>query len=66
MTEKERLPFEEALKRLQFIVEQMEDDQLDLEKSISLYEEGVLLSKQCASYLDDVKLRIEKVNQSDS
>lgn len=63
MAEKERLQFEDALKRLQYIVEQMEDDNLDLEKSISLYEEGVLLSKQCASYLEDVKLRIEKVNQ---
>lgn len=63
MAEKERLQFEDALKRLQYIVEQMEDDNLDLEKSITLYEEGVLLSKQCASYLEDVKLRIEKVNQ---
>ncbi|TNE70366.1 exodeoxyribonuclease VII small subunit [bacterium] len=66
MSETERLDFEEALKRLQHIIEQLEDDSLNLEKSINLYEEGVALSRQCATYLEDVKLRIEKVNQTDS
>jgi exodeoxyribonuclease VII small subunit len=66
MEEKERLDFEQALKRLQHIIEQLEDDSLSLETSINLYEEGVALSKQCATYLEDVKLRIEKVNQTDS
>lgn len=66
MEEKERLDFELALKRLQHIIEQLEDDSLSLETSINLYEEGVALSKQCATYLEDVKLRIEKVNQTDS
>lgn len=66
MEEKERFDFEQALKRLQHIIEQLEDDSLSLETSINLYEEGVALSKQCATYLEDVKLRIEKVNQTDS
>lgn len=66
MSQTERIPFEQALQRLQHIVEQLEDEQLDLETSITLYEEGVTLSKQCASYLDNVKMRIEKVNQPDS
>lgn len=65
MSQTEKIPFEEALKRLQHIVEQMEDEHLDLETSVSLYEEGVTLSKQCAAYLESVKLRIEKVNQPD-
>lgn len=65
MSETERIPFEQALQRLQHIVEQLEDEQLELETSITLYEEGVILAKQCSSYLDNVKLRIEKVNQSE-
>lgn len=66
MVEKERFNFEDALKRLQYIVERMEEEDISLEESINLYEQGTTLSKQCASYLDEIKLRIEKVNQSDT
>lgn len=51
MSNKE-LSFEDAMEALEKIVIQLEDDQLPLEKSIELYEQGMKLSKQC-----DVKLK---------
>src|SRR5215831_8874136 len=41
------LPFEEALKRLEGIVESMENDDLPLETLLSKYEEGTKLAQSC-------------------
>lgn len=61
MDEKERLSFEEALSRLEAIVNELEDESIALEKSIELYEEGIELSKLCTQTLEEAELRIEKV-----
>lgn len=61
MNEKERLSFEEALSRLEVIVEELEDESIPLEKSIELYEEGIELSKLCTKTLEEAELRIENV-----
>ncbi|HEX6981637.1 MAG TPA: exodeoxyribonuclease VII small subunit [Balneolaceae bacterium] len=61
MTEKERPGFEEALTRLEAIVEELEDESISLEKSIELYEEGIELSKLCTKTLEEAELRIENV-----
>ena len=61
MSEKERPSFEEALKRLEDIVNQLEDESISLEKSIDLYEEGIKLSKICTETLEEAELRIKKV-----
>ncbi|MBN2733203.1 MAG: exodeoxyribonuclease VII small subunit [Balneolaceae bacterium] len=63
MAEKERLSFEKALSRLETIVEKLDDENLSLEESIELYEEGIVLSKQCSQTLEEAELRIEKVNE---
>ena len=47
----EELNFEQALTRLELVVEAMEDDETTLEKSIALYKEGVSLSKFCNEVL---------------
>jgi exodeoxyribonuclease VII small subunit len=64
MAEKERLSFEEALKKLELIVEQLEDEDITLEDSVKLYEEGVQLSQFCAEILEQAELRIEQVNEA--
>lgn len=46
------LSFEEAMEALEKVVEQLEDNELPLDKSIELYERGMKLSQQC-----DVKLK---------
>ena len=61
MSKKERPSFEEALKRLEDVVNQLEDESISLEKSIDLYEEGIKLSKICTETLEEAELRIQKV-----
>lgn len=59
----ERISFEEALKKLESIVSKLEEGSVSLEDSVSLYEEGMKLSKHCSEILEKAELRIEKVNQ---
>lgn len=58
----ERIPFEEALKKLEAIVSKLEEGTVSLEESVGLYEEGMKLSKHCSDILEKAELRIEKVN----
>ena len=51
--------FEEALKRLEEIVVQLEGNRLALEQSLEMFEEGVKLVRLCASRLDAAERRIE-------
>jgi exodeoxyribonuclease VII small subunit len=66
MAEKERLSFEEALIKLESIVEQLEDEEITLEDSVNLYEEGVKLSQFCTEILEQAELRIEQVNEANT
>lgn len=61
MSKKERQSFEEALNRLEEIVNELEDESISLEKSIELYEEGIKLSKSCTETLEEAELRVKKV-----
>lgn len=63
MSKKERLSFEDALARLEEIVEKLELENISLEESVKLYEEGIKLSKTCTQTLEQAQLRIEKVNE---
>jgi exodeoxyribonuclease VII small subunit len=54
-------PFEEALGRLEAIVEDLEGGELTLEESIARYEEGMKLSRGLAKTLDEAEKRIEKL-----
>lgn len=62
----EQLSFEEALKRLSTIVEKLEKEEVGLDESIKLYEEGVKLSRLCSSKLENAELKIEQVNKNES
>ena len=61
MDSKEPQSFEKALKRLEEIVTELEDETISLEASLELYEEGIELSKHCTETLEEAELRIEKV-----
>lgn len=56
--------FEEALKRLEDIVRQLESGDLALDASISLYEEGQRLKALCEARLADARQRIEQIQQN--
>jgi exodeoxyribonuclease VII small subunit len=51
--------FEQALKRLEEIVEALETEDLDLDKSLQFFEEGVALSRHCNQQLQTAEKRIE-------
>lgn len=59
--DKESLSFEEALSRLEQIVDELEDESITLDKSIKLYEEGIALSSMCTEALEEAELRIKNV-----
>ena len=49
---KQTISFEEALVRLEEIVRRLENGDLPLSDSLSLYEEGTALIKTCTKMLD--------------
>jgi exodeoxyribonuclease VII small subunit len=53
------MTFEAAMKRLEEIVQRLERGELPLEESLSLYEEGIRLSRVCHTRLDEAEGRIE-------
>ena len=60
------LPFEEALKKLEEIVESMEAEDLPLETLLARFEEGTRLSKVCQKKLSEAELRIEQLEKQAS
>jgi exodeoxyribonuclease VII small subunit len=57
------LPFEEALKKLETIVEAMESEDLPLETLIKRYEEGVRLAQICQAKLAEAELKIQQLEK---
>ena len=55
--------FEEAIARLEEIVEAMESDKMPLEELIVRYEEGVKLVKICQEKLEAAERRIEIISK---
>jgi exodeoxyribonuclease VII small subunit len=53
------LTFEQALRRLEEIVEALETEDLDLDKSLQFFEEGVSLSRHCNQQLQAAEKRID-------
>jgi exodeoxyribonuclease VII small subunit len=52
-------PFEEALQRLEQIVQKLEKGDLPLEESLVLYEQGIHLSRVCHAKLEEAEGKIE-------
>ncbi len=53
--------FEEALKKLEKIVEDLEKGDLSLDEALKKYQEGIELSRLCSSRLVDAKKKIESL-----
>ena len=58
------LPFEEALKKLEGIVDAMEADDLPLETLLAKYEEGSKLAKICREKLSEAELKIQQLEKT--
>lgn len=55
------LSFEQALGELEKIVNQLEGGEVELEKSIEIYERGEKLKAHCDALLKKAEARIEKI-----
>ncbi len=55
------LSFEDALKRLEAIVQRLESGEASLDESITLYEEGAVLRAQCEARLKSAQERVDKI-----
>lgn len=59
MVKSKNQDFESAIKRLEEIVAQLESGDLQLEKSLELFEEGIKLSRFCHTKLDEAERKVE-------
>ena len=59
------LKFEDGLKKLEELVNQLDDGSLSLEESISYYEIGVKLKSHCEKLLKIAELKILKVSDKE-
>jgi exodeoxyribonuclease VII small subunit len=59
MSQDEAPRFEEALGRLEQIVQSLEKGDLSLEDSLKLYEDGIRLARLCHAKLEEAEGRIE-------
>jgi len=51
--------FEQALKRLEGIVAELEKGELALEKALELFEEGIKISRSCGEKLAEAEQKVE-------
>ena len=64
MTDTREPSFEQLLTKLENIVGKLDAGGLTLEESLSLFEEGMRLSKQCNQLLDSAELKIKKLRDA--
>jgi len=60
----EKLSFEDCFKKLEEVVEKLEDDNSNLEDSISYYDLGVRLKNHCNKKLKNAELKIQKLSDT--
>jgi exodeoxyribonuclease VII small subunit len=65
MSEEKELTFEEAMQKLEEIVEKLEEGNVPLEQAISFFQEGMRLSKLCHDKLQHVEKQMEYILRED-
>ena len=58
------IKFEDSIRRLQEIVEMLEEGNIDMDKSIKLYEEGIGLANICSKKLEKIENKISLLQES--
>lgn len=62
---KEKQSFEEDVKRLQKIVEELSSGKLTLGDSLKKYEEGIKLAQSCSQTLEEAERKVESLMKKD-
>lgn len=60
----ENLTYEEALKQLEDIVQKLENNEIPLEESIALFQEGIALSKYCDDKLKNIQAKVAQIYEN--
>lgn len=60
-----KLNFEDSIKQLKEIVEQIEQGEIPLQDSLEKYEKGMTLIKHCRTVLQQAEERIEKISREE-
>jgi exodeoxyribonuclease VII small subunit len=63
--EKEEVSFEDAMRRLESIVEMLGEGDLSLEDSLKIFEEGMGLCTFCNKKLDEAEYKVEKLMEKE-
>jgi exodeoxyribonuclease VII small subunit len=58
------IKFEEALKKLEKLVQELEEGDLSLGDALKKYQEGIQLSQLCSQRLEDAKKKVELLTKN--
>ncbi|MDO5095655.1 MAG: exodeoxyribonuclease VII small subunit [Peptostreptococcaceae bacterium] len=56
------MKFEEKLKELDKIIEMLQNQDIEIDKAMELYQKGVKLNEECSKELEELKLSIHTVD----
>ena len=54
-----KLKYEEKVNRLEKVIKSLQEERLDLEESVKLYEEGLQLYQSCKEELDGMEMKLK-------
>ena len=57
------IKFEKSLSRIENIVDELERGDLDIDKSLEIFEEGIKMSRLCSKKLNEAEAKIEKLTK---
>ena len=57
------MKFEKAMSELEKIVEELERGDLDIDKSLEMFEKGIKMSRLCSKKLNEAEAKIEKLTK---
>lgn len=57
------MTYEKAITRLEEIVDVLEKNEISLEESLSLFEEGTKLTNYCSTLLKNAKIKITEIGE---
>ncbi len=63
MTEKEST-FEENLAQLEELVKKLEAGNLDLDESLKIYEDAIVLRERCRKFLEESERKVQKLMEA--
>ena len=64
MAKAEDMPFEEAVQKLEAIVDAMESGELPLESLMAKFEEGTKLAKVCQTKLSQAEVKVQQLEKN--